>query len=119
MNKTILVIISLLCGAVIGFGVSNAFGHSDKGMENYHATTGHSMEDMMSHMNAGLVGKTGSTFDQAFLEQMIIHHEGAVEMAELALESSERQEIRDLATAIVETQTTEINQMKDWQMSWK
>jgi uncharacterized protein (DUF305 family) len=77
-----------------------------------------SMEDMMEDMAAALEGKTGDDFDQAFLAEMIVHHEGAVEMAELALEHAEHQEIKDLAEAIIEAQNKEIADMKEWQESW-
>ena len=32
-----------------------------------------------------LKNKTGDDFDKAFIEQMIIHHQGAIEMATLVL----------------------------------
>ncbi len=111
MNKNIVIpLFALIIGGLIGFSIKGNNSHDMHSM---------SMDQMMMDMNAELVGKTGNAFDQAFLEQMIVHHEGAIEMAELALESSERQEIKDLATAIIKAQTTEINQMKDWQMSWE
>lgn len=56
--------------------------------------------------------------DKHFIEQMIPHHEGAVEMAKLALEKSKRPEIKTLATAIIEDQTKEINNMTLWYKSW-
>ncbi len=77
-----------------------------------------SMEDMMHSMNAELMGKTGDAFDQAFLSEMIVHHEGAVEMAELALENAEHEEIKNLAKAIIAAQNTEIADMKEWQETW-
>jgi len=73
---------------------------------------------MMMSMNAELEGKTGDAFDQAFLSEMIIHHEGAVEMAELALTNAKHQEIKDLANAIIGAQNEEISQMKGWQKAW-
>jgi len=77
-----------------------------------------SMSEMMSSMNAELEGKTGDAFDQAFLAEMIVHHQGAVEMAELALTNAKHQEIKDLANAIISAQNTEIAQMMEWQKSW-
>lgn len=77
-----------------------------------------SMSDMMSSMNAELKGKTGDAFDQAFLAEMIVHHEGAVEMANLALTNAKNQEIKSLAKAIISAQNSEISQMKGWQKSW-
>lgn len=76
------------------------------------------MSGAMDEMMQGLTGKTGDEFDKAFLSEMIMHHEGAVEMAEAALESAKHEEIKTMANAIISAQTTEIQQMKDWQRSW-
>ncbi|HWH07384.1 MAG TPA: DUF305 domain-containing protein [Candidatus Paceibacterota bacterium] len=76
------------------------------------------MSGAMDEMMQGLAGKTGDEFDKAFLSEMIMHHEGAVEMAEVALKSAKHEEIKTMANAIISAQTTEIQQMKDWQRSW-
>jgi uncharacterized protein (DUF305 family) len=73
---------------------------------------------MMASMNAGLQGKTGDAFDQEFLAEMIVHHQGAIDMAKLALSNAKHQEIKDLAQAIISAQTKEIGEMKQWQKSW-
>jgi uncharacterized protein (DUF305 family) len=57
-------------------------------------------------------------YDAAFIDSMIVHHEGAIIMANQALEQAERSEIRDLANAIVSAQEGEIGQMKDWRTAW-
>ncbi|MBD2597036.1 DUF305 domain-containing protein [Nostoc spongiaeforme FACHB-130] len=56
--------------------------------------------------------------DQHFIEMMIPHHQGAVEMADIALQKSQRPEIKQLATAIKADQTKEIDQMKAWYKQW-
>jgi uncharacterized protein (DUF305 family) len=81
-------------------------------------TQGMSMSDMMGDMTASLEGKQGDAFDQEFIKEMIVHHEGAVAMAELALTQAGRQEIKDLANAIITAQNTEIAQMKEWLKNW-
>ena len=50
--------------------------------------------------------------DAEFATMMIDHHEGAVRMAKLALERSERPKVRDLAREIIEAQEREIAVMK-------
>jgi hypothetical protein len=72
----------------------------------------------MDDMSKMLEGKTGDEFDQAFLEGMIPHHQGAIDMAEAALESAGHQEIKDMATAIIEAQQQEIDEMRAWQKAW-
>jgi uncharacterized protein (DUF305 family) len=79
---------------------------------------GMDMDTMMQNMNAGLQGKTGDAFDREFVAEMIVHHQGAIDMATLALTNAKHQELKDLAKAIIKAQTTEITQMKQWQKIW-
>ena len=79
---------------------------------------GSGMASMMHDMNANLTGKTGDVFDKAFLDDMIIHHQGAVDMAQLVLKNSKRPELIKLANDIITAQTTEIDMMKKWQKEW-
>ena len=76
------------------------------------------MSVMMATMNTSLQGKRGSAFDKAFIDEMIVHHQGAIDMANLALENSKRKEIKDLASAIISAQTEEIRQMTQWKNIW-
>jgi uncharacterized protein (DUF305 family) len=75
------------------------------------------------HGGPGMMGPgrgmhpTGDT-GRWFIEAMIPHHEDAVVMADLALATATRQEIKDLATAIKATQTAEIEQMRVWYRQW-
>ena len=72
----------------------------------------------MGAMHERLHGKKGDEFDKIFLADMIVHHQGAVEMAKMALTSSDRQEIKDMARAIIDTQIQEIVDMEGWQREW-
>lgn len=63
-------------------------------------------------------GMMSQNIDQHFIVQMIPHHEGAIEMAKLALERSKRPEMLSLANDIIEAQTREINDMKAWYADW-
>lgn len=75
---------------------------------------GSSMDDMMGSMN----NSSGYDFDQAFINAMIVHHEGAIKMAEQAEHKAEHQELKDLARNIISAQTSEIEQMKQWKKDW-
>ena len=57
-------------------------------------------------------------FDQQFIDMMVPHHEGAVEMARIAEQRSQRPEIRQMAADILRTQASEIEQMKGWRKAW-
>lgn len=80
------------------------------------ASPGQMMHDGMGH-NMDL-GPADATYDLRFIDGMIPHHEGAVAMAEAALEHSQRPEIRQLAENIIAAQQGEIKQMQDWRAAW-
>lgn len=61
---------------------------------------------------ATLSDQRGTDFDQAWLEAMISHHEGAIEMANDVLDDGSNTEIRSLAEQIIAAQQTEIDEMR-------
>lgn len=95
------------------WGYPATSGHMMTGMEE----AGHSMESM-SDMNEALKGLSGDAFDRKFLELMIEHHQGAIDMAKPATTNAAHQEVKDLAQAIIDAQTKEIGEMKQWQQQW-
>ncbi|MBP7671150.1 DUF305 domain-containing protein [Candidatus Gracilibacteria bacterium] len=54
----------------------------------------------------------GAELDKQFIEDMIKHHEGAIQMAEQLQTFTEKPELKDLAKNIIIAQTTEIQEMK-------
>ncbi len=58
-----------------------------------------------------LTEASGAEFDRQFLEGMIAHHEGAIAMANMILDSS-NPEAMALGSAIVTSQTAEISEMR-------
>ena len=56
--------------------------------------------------------------DQRFIVMMIPHHEGAIAMADLALNRAKRPEIRELAKRIKASQSQENAQMRTWYRQW-
>ncbi len=62
---------------------------------------------------------TGAAFDQAFIDAMVPHHEGAIEMATAAKEAGLSQpDLVNVADDILATQQVEIDQMKQWREDW-
>ena len=126
MNTATKIVLAAIIGLVVGAGGAMAFSKGDKDsdmgmqhmMPNGQMMGGSMMQNSMDGMMASLEGKTGDAFDQAFLSEMIMHHEGAVEMAQMALQSAKHQEIKDLSQAIITAQNAEIAQMKGWQQQW-
>ncbi len=62
----------------------------------------------IEEMARQMVAPNGEYSDAAFVDAMVPHHEGAVEMAEVALENAEHEEIRSLARDIIDAQRAEI-----------
>jgi uncharacterized protein (DUF305 family) len=56
--------------------------------------------------------------DANFIVMMIPHHEGAIAMADLALQRSRRAEILSLAERIRTSQSRENAQMRRWYRQW-
>ena len=82
-------------------------------------STNTSMTSMtMDNMTSALKGKTGDEYDKAFIANMIVHHEGAVEMAKFSMENAKHDEIKELSSAIITAQQKEIAEMKQWQKDW-
>lgn len=69
-------------------------------------------------MGMALSPESTVSFDGRFIDAMIPHHEGAIDMATRALAAAEHAEIRDLAARIVASQQAEIDQMKAWRAQW-
>lgn len=77
-----------------------------------HGHEGHTMDGMLTpeQMTALEQAKDGE-FDRLFLEGMILHHEGAIEMTQMVV-GSNNQEVKELADSIIRSQTAQIEQMK-------
>ena len=57
-------------------------------------------------------------FDLMFIDMMIPHHEGAIAMAQVALARAEHEEVRQLAQAIIDVQSREIEHLRAWRDQW-
>jgi uncharacterized protein (DUF305 family) len=65
-------------------------------------------------MGGGMMGD----IDRHFIEQMIPHHQAAIEMAGLAAQKAQRPELKTLAAGIKQTQADEIQKMRTWYTDW-
>jgi uncharacterized protein (DUF305 family) len=91
------------------------FGEPVGGVE--HGAMGLSTEDAgMGHDSSALEG--ADPFDQAFIDMMIPHHQGAIRMARIQLERGQDEELNALAEEIIDAQGVEIEQMNDWREQW-
>lgn len=61
----------------------------------------------------------GAAYDAAWAEEMVVHHQGALDMAQLALKEAKQPELRALAQRIIDSQSAEIEKLKAWAKAWK
>ena len=98
-----------------GYADESAHQHMSHGSGEHAGHGAMSMADHMEMMLQPLREKTGAAFDAEWITQMIVHHQGAVDMSAPAAHNAKHQEIKDLAQVIIIEQTREIEQMKGWQ----
>jgi len=60
----------------------------------------------------------GDDFDRRFMEAMIVHHEGAIDMAERVRAEGRDDQVAALADDVIAAQETEIGQMRQWLQEW-
>ena len=84
--------------------------HGDMGQEgmDHGEMAGMMTPDQMRQLEQA----TGADFDRMFLEMMIAHHEGAVQMAQTELADGINPEATALAQQIIDAQQAEIGQMR-------
>ena len=103
-------VVALAAGVGIGAAAWAGGDHGDDGAMT--AAAGH----------GGMSGSEDATIEardeQAFMEQMVPHHQSAVVMANLALAKTDRPEIRRLAGQIAAAQEGEIARMESWHEAW-
>ena len=57
-------------------------------------------------------------FDRMFIDMMIPHHQGAIQMARAELATGKTRRLRSIARAIVRDQAKEIRTMNAWREQW-
>jgi uncharacterized protein (DUF305 family) len=78
-----------------------------------HGQMGHGSMNMgSSGMARQMVMENGEYSDERFIDAMVPHHQGAIAMAEVALENAEHEEIIQLSQNIISSQQAEIEQLK-------
>lgn len=89
-------------------GGAHGMDHGDMDM------SGMEMEGLtQEEAMAELSGLTGAAFDERFLELMVAHHQGAVQMAQAQLEDGENPQAVELAQRIIADQQAEIAHMQE------
>ena len=133
-KQPLYIIIGVLAGVILGIFIAryavntqnypmmNMMGMGGMMQRNQASMMGD--EDMqgmgmsMNQMSSTLATLRGEDFDRMFITLMIDHHQGAIDMAELVLSNSEKDELKNLANDIISAQTKEIKMMNGWLNSW-
>lgn len=114
MNKQTLtgLLIGLVIGGATTFGITSALEKP--------SGTAPQAESVSHNTNTSdkLKNLKGDDFDKAFMEEMIIHHEGAIDMAKLIETNAKHDEIKQLGKDIIDAQSKEIDMMQTWQGDW-
>jgi uncharacterized protein (DUF305 family) len=95
-------------------GWRNAWYANQPGAENPALPGMHSTAMPMEQLHT----LKGAEFDRMFLQMMIPHHQGAVELARDILNRAEHTELKELAARLQAEQAREVEQLKSWQSSW-
>ena len=104
-------------GMMSAMGINSDVANKITPSANSIMSTGNGSSSLNGMMNE-LSGQTGDNFDKVFLAEMVVHHQGAIEMSTAAKQNAKHDEIKTLASQIITAQTAEIAQMKAWQEQW-
>lgn len=119
MNKQILTgfIVGLLIGSGAVFGLSKLTTQDEAATR----TTTQQATSTAAH-NEQATGQlkdlTGDEFDKAFIDEMIAHHQGAIDMAKLIETNAKHDELKKLGQDIMTAQSKEIEMMQGWLKDW-
>jgi uncharacterized protein (DUF305 family) len=71
--------------------------------------------------HASMVSSPGAAeapYDLQFIDTMIAHHQGAIDMAKLADGRADDEDLKQLTTEMIEDQGEEIAKMTEWRNAW-
>jgi uncharacterized protein (DUF305 family) len=74
-------------------------------------------QQMQAAMNE-LAQKSGADFEVAYINMLVAHHQGALEMAQMVVNDAPHQEVRDAAAQILQEQQREIDDLTRWLNNW-
>ena len=134
MKETLVLSLTLAVG-IFGVACQNQQSNSTTMNANANTNMAHDMSNMnhdmskMSHSNSDVHGRdmmnmnsdpgaAQQPFDLQFLDSMIHHHNGAIEMAKMVLGKTERAELKAFAQKIIDDQSKEIGEMKKLRQQW-
>jgi uncharacterized protein (DUF305 family) len=103
--------LALTIAAAPAFAQQQGHGHGSMPMDPASRADMESMGTMDRGMKANPM--TGDA-DRDFATMMIAHHQGAIDMARVELEHGKDPQMQGMARKIIDDQTREIAELKDW-----
>ena len=100
----------------MSFAIFNACERPPQGKEIVHNTADQANTDhsKMSHTMESSPDAASAPYELQFIDTMIEHHQGAVDMAQLVETRAQHAELKTLAKNIISEQQKEIAQMREW-----
>lgn len=113
----LIVAVIVIIGAVGFFVLRNDKANQDNS-QSTNTSEQSSAEATKSETEKKFETYVGEDYDRYYMAMMIGHHQGAIDMAELAQTKAKHTELKDAADDIISSQTKEINDMIAWQKAW-
>lgn len=114
------VLTALLTAGILTLGAPCALAQHDHGApeasHDSHGMTsaGGEMMRAMQQMQDAMAAPMSGDFDVDFARMMIPHHQGAIDMAKVALKHAKDDDTKKMAQKIIDDQEKEIAEMREW-----
>lgn len=109
------------CGQPAGNTAMNHNGmmmNGNKAMNQNAMPTNHNTSAIHHNEMESSPNAASQAYDLQFIDTMSAHHQGAIEMAGVAVSKSTNPDLKAFAQKIIDDQKKEIAEMKDWREKW-
>lgn len=114
----IVIVLALVAAAIWYFAVFSIKPEQTAMNQNSNTSTSNNEKQQEPKDKSKYATLKGDAFDEAYIADMLAHHDGALNMAEQAGAYTAHEEIRNLTGNIIQTQGQEVMKMREWQKEW-